>query len=626
MSSLFLDYPRLLAGAARAYGGASAADWLSLLGRGLDSASRRALKPLCADLAERSGRGDPSSLFSGFAHSACGVVALQRAHKAAFGSGLPVETLLAGAEDDSTLPQRLAERVVRVNEGIWRSRLSDALKAAMPFLSDDERRKWLAVQTPAEWFPPPGARGAAIDLIDAAALDACHALVARTCDALNRAVLPGQSIESKAARCLDEAYVRRFFRMTIARGIERMCLGARLVREGGEECISLKSYRRWHRRQVDQQAWLERTIVRDTTGQVKDRPLAQVTPSNHAKRSRLLAILAGIDLLAQEAGLSAALVTQTLPPEWHPSPSKGKYCFGGANFDPGAGASKLIGTWSNCLRDLDNVKVKICGIRVVEAHEDGCPHLHSLVYYRPQDEPVLLERLARAYEIPSIKIHNCVTSPTGHKTTRRGVRYDETLEHFRASDGRIMPGEGYCHRIDFSRINRTISTAVSYVGKYVTKSLAYDTLPAASDAPSAALAHAAHASLWGYRRFAVFGVRGSLSGWTELRRLKTPPKNPTAAAAWAFAQDGDFAGFLRLVGGLATSGYSEYHLRLRHTLCKSDYGDMVRVTVGVELRHDSGTGIVSVWHCDTRTPGRFMLIPVEQAEEGIIEVELPADF
>jgi hypothetical protein len=211
MSSLLLDYPKLLSRAAINYGGASATDFRNALGHDLSPEGKRKYGSLFQNLATESGY-NAGPLFTGIPACATGLEALTRAHTEAFGTGIELTELsVEGSAQDDTLPARLAGRLEAENRRLWLGILASGIRAALPALPADAFDDFLRSATPQDWSAPTGIRGPAIDEIDSVVLRACNAIVANTTKRLHRAHLPGKTIESQAARCLDNGYLIRCY-------------------------------------------------------------------------------------------------------------------------------------------------------------------------------------------------------------------------------------------------------------------------------------------------------------------------------------------------------------------------------------------------------------------------------
>lgn len=111
-------------------------------------------------------------------------------------------------------------------------------------------------------------------------------------------------------------------------------------------------------------------------------------------------------------------------------------------------------------------------------------------------------------------------------------------------------------------------------------------------------------------------MRGKLTSWDEIRRVRTVPDNAHAGALWLCARDGDFAGYLRILGGLAAGGApkSDISIGLTRSPRKTCYGDMSHSITGIRIL----CGIDLLFSAITRTPGRFELV---EADPGELESE-----
>lgn len=631
MNALKNEYATLLASAARKLGGASQAAWLSLISSSTADASElAAMRPAAAELSKLSGYSESSlgSLFTGV--QLCSDP-LQIAHAAAFGPGLTaVELMSSGIDDSAALPGRLATRLSHENRRLFESAMLDFAQA-QPGLASALVRvgsevdaagvevpvtvAWPFAQTPTTVVLPRAFRHA--DAALQRVLDAvCSQIVSSTRAALRLRRLPGGDLYAQAERCLSVNFLARYFRQVVWRGLETMRLHAGQVGARTSAYVSNPGFYAWHQRQMQAQEWMRSTYVYDTTGKAQPRTLASVAQSNSARRSRLLTVLAGVEKLAVEDGLSAVLITQTLPPEYHPNPTFGANSWAGATHAPDAGAREQSKLFSSFLRDLANAGVKVCGLRVVEAHKDACPHMHTLLYYQKADESVILQRLCSTYDVPSVACRTLVTVAADASVSFNGVRYDTQLSHFDAELSTELSGSGSSKRIEFSRINRTVASAASYVSKYVCKAIDYDEL-SENPVATASTAAAAHAAGWGYRRYAFFGLRSSLSAWDSLRRVRAVPAGAgaSAQAAFNFAREGDYASFLRLFGGLSTSTTGALKSVPVYVDRSNAFGEDVRDFVGVELIEDGAV----VFRAIIKTPGRYKLLHFDELHVNAAE-------
>ncbi|WP_352435703.1 replication endonuclease [Citrobacter sedlakii] len=165
-------------------------------------------------------------------------------------------------------------------------------------------------------------------------------------------------------------------------------------------------------------------------------------------------------------------------------------------------------------------------MRVAEAHHDGTPHWHGLLFTLPE-----------------------------HQDALRGVmqRYatDEDADELTTKHG-IQP------RFDFKPIDPEQGSATGYIVKYVSKNIDGYALDNESDDESGrplkeTAQHAsAWASTWGIRQF-QFLTGVPVSVWRELRRMRNQAAadqvNPLFAEIHRAADVGDWQTFVNLMGG-----------------------------------------------------------------------------
>jgi hypothetical protein len=615
MSSFSFDYSELLAIASRRYGGASPEDFKNIFSGGMDALEKIKYSRKFSELSDLS-HFSIGPLFTGIPASSCGISTLNKTHAETFGTSIAIEdmSIAISAQDDS-LPKSLAIKVAEQNRYQWEGILRYGLNQLIPGISSADIKKLLTASTPTNWELPVSCASLGVPEVEFRKLlsRANRAIVSSTLKKLNKKNIPGSSERSRAARCLESVYLLRCFRRTIRQGLETMYLSAQVVSNKGETHISLVSIQAWIDRMKEQEKWMSKKIVRDTHGEFPDRTLGELIPSNSSKRARLTSILVGIDKLAIENELSCAMVTLTLPAQWHPSPAHGIQHWGGAQFNPHFGSKELIEHWAVFLRDLSNVKVKISGIRVIEAHCDGSPHLHCAIYYSSADELKILEKLTTVYEVPSVVVRSYKPLIGTFSATQKSGRYKSITENYNPITGTISGGAGESRQIEFMRINRKISSGSSYVAKHVLQPLQFDLLPdqASLAARDMAVVSAAHAYTWNYRRFAMFGIRGKLTCWDELQRVKKIPSDEDAAKLWIAARKGDFANYLRLLGGLAAcSSTSPIKIELMNHCRLTKFGDIGTSKLGVLIKR----GKDAIFEAVTRKPGRFIIIDPDKEE------------
>lgn len=121
-----------------------------------------------------------------------------------------------------------------------------------------------------------------------------------------------------------------------------------------------------------------------------------IKASQDAALARVYAQCLGMQHLGEEAGLVPVFLTITLPGEWHANPKakrrKGKWNGKSAR----AARAQLVKDWQTYMRRLRG-KVIVFGLRVIEPHQDGTPHLHAMVWVAPDDLPNVYRTLRRTF-------------------------------------------------------------------------------------------------------------------------------------------------------------------------------------------------------------------------------------
>lgn len=215
----------------------------------------------------------------------------------------------------------------------------------------------------------------------------------------------------------------------------------------------------------------------------------------------------------------------------------------------------------------------VYGFRVCEAHHDGTPHWHLLLFMRPEDRNRVIGILQR-YALT-----------------------DDHEELVRDIKG-APPFTDFTPRFDWKEIDPAKGDAAGYIAKYIAKNIdgAYldDDEEAGTAADEGALHAVAWASWWGIRTFQQIG--GAPVGvWRELRRISNakkhadlvgPPKpvlqDPRFEAARFAADNGIFRCYLHAMGG-ALATRAEHPIKLAHLVEEqaNSYGEDIKRLMGI---------------------------------------------
>ncbi|MDM5128254.1 replication endonuclease [Aeromonas salmonicida] len=302
------------------------------------------------------------------------------------------------------------------------------------------------------------------------------------------------------------------------------------------------------------------------------------------RRNEMMVRARGFSDYAEEQGHVGVFFTWTAPSRFHAwkTGRNGKTVenekYEGAT--PRETCAYLAKLWSLTRAALKRGDAPVYGFRVCEAHHDGTPHWHLLLFMRPADKWRVISTLQRY-----------------------------ALSHDRAElirDPKGLPSHtDFTPRFDWKEIDPTKGDAAGYIAKYIAKNIdgAYLDDDEEADAPAneAAMHAVAWASWWGIRTFQQIG--GAPVGvWRELRRISNakkhgdlvgPPKpvlqDPRFEAARYAADNGIFRCYLHAMGG-ALATRAEHPIKLAHLIEEQAncYGEDIKRLMGL---HTASLGI-----------------------------------
>ncbi|WP_421196107.1 replication endonuclease [Aeromonas enteropelogenes] len=295
------------------------------------------------------------------------------------------------------------------------------------------------------------------------------------------------------------------------------------------------------------------------------------------RRNEMMVRARGFSDYAEELGHVGVFFTWTAPSRFHAWAQKhnGKAVenkrYQGAT--PRETCAYLAKLWSRARAALKRWNAPVYGFRVCEAHHDGTPHWHLLLFMRPEDRNRVIGILRR-YALTD--------------------DHDELVRNIKGSP----PFTDFTPRFDWEEIDPTKGDAAGYIAKYIAKNIdgAYlDDDEEAGTAANEAAQHAvAWASWWGIRTFQQIG--GAPVGvWRELRRISNAKKNadlvgppkpvlqdPRFEAARFAADNGIFRCYLHAMGG-ALATRAEHPIKLAHLIEEqaNSYGEDIKRLMGI---------------------------------------------
>ena len=328
------------------------------------------------------------------------------------------------------------------------------------------------------------------------------------------------------------------------------------VGRGGDDYADSYSLARWQERQKAAQRWArERFILIDKGGETIRVPLTEVMEmASKAGLSQLYAMHLGLDEHAKDERLAAVFITLTLPPQYHPNPSKGRARWN-PRLMPEQADEALNRLWQRFRARLAKRGIRPLGLRVIEPHKDGCPHLHALLYVPPD----------------------------------RVAQVDATLTAMRPEP---VPGRRTATKLEV--INRERGTPSTYVMKYLIKSrndgqAARKAAGGESGDGDHLAAHdrvRAWASERGLRRFGWVGLHGFNAIWRAIHKRRELP----ASAPQAFHEAHAALKARRYKDALAAMGAlrdGRTRMRLEYQEVENRYGEIVKKAMAVKLEGET---------------------------------------
>lgn len=264
----------------------------------------------------------------------------------------------------------------------------------------------------------------------------------------------------------------------------------------------------------------ERLAVCEQTGeQLALWDVAQASLANPAlRRAEFMVRLRGFETIGADCGHVAQFVTVTTPSRYHARGVDGRPNQRHDGSSARDAQLYLRQLWARCRAKLKRLSVLVYGFRIAEPHHDGTPHWHLILW-----------------------------TPRGQADTLRAV-----MRGYAMADTPGEPGADR-HRFTVERIDPARGGATAYVAKYVAKNIDGHAvgLDLEADAPAVDTVSAvdAWASTFRVRQFQQVG--GPPVGlWRELRRVRDPVECEPIERARSCADAGDWAGFVRALGGI----------------------------------------------------------------------------
>lgn len=295
--------------------------------------------------------------------------------------------------------------------------------------------------------------------------------------------------------------------------------------------------------------------------------------SDKARYAQLLAICKGIAEISRDAGLQPALVTITLPSQWHsvttarggrrPNPAWNKS-------SPSKANKVLQRQWARFRSAISRRGIRNEWVRAVQAHKDCSPHWHLVMWASPNAWPMISE-LMRRYFVDDLPDDTGAT--TDHRLEIKSIQ------------------GGHAGAVAY------LSRTIAYIGR-ATVGVGCNVDSNKKDAAEAE-ATAAWASTNSIRRFSTSLTRATV--WRMLRRadVRVPPELQEAQEA---AREGRYADFHRASVGCSPA----------YEAATSRHGDATHRLIGVRFAKRTGAP-ETVIRPSTRWIMRRRAVPASRA-------------
>lgn len=321
-------------------------------------------------------------------------------------------------------------------------------------------------------------------------------------------------MESALVRYVSDEWWAGKFERVKNQTIEYINIAQGLVNKGRQEYASNQTVSRYRKQRAANEQYLAMmdVINEDTNERTSLKEIADKTTANpELRRIELMVRCKGLEELAAELGHDAFFVTWTAPSKYHKNSNK----WNGAR--PDETQKYLCEQWAKCRAKIKRAKIQWFGIRVAEAHADGTPHWHMLVF-TSRAESGAMQRIMSHY----------------------------AMQQDRDESGAVK------HRFTVEKIDPAKGSATGYIAKYIAKNINaqnVENLPdydGSGSLQDAALRVGAWASTWCVRQFQFFGC-AKVSIWRECRRLKSAVECAGLEAVRLAADGSKWAEFTKLL-------------------------------------------------------------------------------
>lgn len=333
-------------------------------------------------------------------------------------------------------------------------------------------------------------------------------------------------------------------------------------------------------------------------------PLTEVVTSDVARLAQYYTFTKGIQGLSE--GLRWAMLTITLPGEYHAAPANAKPNHRWNKSTPDESHAAIGKAWNRLRAFLRRHKIVLSGVRTEEPMADGTPHWHIAFFYKTEED---LNHICRGVltQFPAgLRIRH--SKVEAKKLVFDVKQYDSLVDYDSGSSHSNLKKGAQC-QLDLGASkssNDKSSPAASfatYILKYVAKTLGVYIKPVEVDDSTSIVRSGpvdrviAHRKTYSIRGIQFFGIpRGAITGWQALRRVDLKASEPTKksksippmiAELAAICQQKKGAGiveFLAGIGGLSSAPLeAQYKISILNAASLNSYGELADKPVGIKV-------------------------------------------
>ncbi|MDC7716110.1 replication endonuclease [Vogesella sp. DC21W] len=171
--------------------------------------------------------------------------------------------------------------------------------------------------------------------------------------------------------------LRRKYRKLQRRLVVQLSSIFGLVNKQVKYC-SNKTLELFNQQRLRNKNYIENTILSSRESD-KVLNLKDIVRTPEQEFAEKLAIMNCYEKMAEEDNYTWSFITMTLDGEYHPNPTKGSNHWNGVPVYESV--EILQKKWARIRTNLHDNQIRVYGVKVAEVHQDGCFHLHALVFH-----------------------------------------------------------------------------------------------------------------------------------------------------------------------------------------------------------------------------------------------------